>query len=180
MELLNENDTKIVKEELEEAENMIHTHFLDESVQENSETIFKSDLKKQPSKKEKNKNRYRPICGFCGKEQDSEYRLRQHELLSHTPLNMLSPDEVFVCDLCARIFKTKQSMRNHFIRSHTPTTEKFPCSICGKVLAHQKALYAHERVHIKSEVICQYCSKTFNRKVLLSSHIAIVHLKKRL
>lgn len=120
------------------------------------------------------------MCGFCGKEQESEYRLRQHELLSHTPMNQLSPDEVFVCDLCARIFKTKQSMRNHFIRAHTPKTEKFPCSICGKVLPHQKALYAHERVHIKTEATCQYCSKTFSRKVLLSSHIAIVHLKKRL
>lgn len=134
----------------------------------------------EKSKKERNKRRYRPICGFCGKEQESEYRLRQHELLSHTPLNQLSPNEVFVCDLCARIFKTKQSMRNHFIRAHTPRTEKFPCSICGKVLPHQKALYAHERVHIKVEATCQYCLKTFSRKVLLSSHIAIVHLKKRL
>lgn len=132
------------------------------------------------TKKEKNNARYRPMCTFCGKEQESEYRLIQHELLAHTPLSQMSPDDVFVCDLCARIFKTKQSMRNHFIRAHTPSTEKFPCSVCGKVLAHLKALYAHERVHVKSEVTCQYCAKTFDRKVLLSSHIAIVHLKKRL
>lgn len=144
------------------------------------EMNFQETSIKVRTKKEKNKSRYRPMCGYCGKEQESEYRLRQHELLSHTPLNQLSPDEVFVCDLCARIFKTKQSMRNHFIRAHTPKTEKFPCSICGKVLPHQKALYAHERVHIKVEATCQYCSKTFSRKVLLSSHIAIVHLKKRL
>lgn len=135
---------------------------------------------KVKAKKEKNAKRYRPICGFCGKEQESEYRLKQHELLSHTPINALSPDEVFVCDLCARIFKTKASMRNHFIRAHTPKNDVFPCHICGKVLPHQKALYAHERVHIKTEVTCQYCAKTFSRKVLLSSHIAIVHLKKRL
>lgn len=131
------------------------------------------------TKPRKLKSRYRPICGYCGKEQESEYRLRQHELLSHTSLHQLSPDEVFVCDLCSRVFKTKQSMRNHFIRAHTPKTEVYPCSVCGKVLPHQKALYAHERVHIKSEVSCQYCSKVFNRKVLLNSHIAIVHLKKR-
>lgn len=138
-----------------------------------------NQVKAKP-KKEKATKRYRPMCGYCGKEQESEYRLKQHELISHTPLNQLSADEVFVCDLCARIFKTKQSMRNHFIRAHTPKTEKFPCHICGKVLPHQKALYAHERVHVKAEVVCQYCSKTFSRKVLLSSHIAIVHLKKRL
>lgn len=139
-------------------------------------------LANDPAKVRKGKSaqRYRPICGFCGKEQESEYRLKQHELIAHTPISQLSPDEVFVCDLCARIFKTKQSMRNHFIRAHTPKTEKFPCHICGKVLPHQKALYAHERVHVKAEVICQYCSKSFSRKVLLSSHIAIVHLKKRL
>lgn len=131
-------------------------------------------------RKSRNSQRYRPICGFCGKEQESEYRLKQHELIAHTPISKLSLDQIFVCDLCARIFKTKQSMRNHFIRAHTPKTDKFPCHICGKVLPHQKALYAHERVHVKSEVICQYCSKSFSRKVLLSSHIAIVHLKKRL
>lgn len=135
---------------------------------------------KVKAKKFKTPQRYRPICGYCGKEQESEYRLKQHELLSHTPLDQISPDEVFVCDFCARIFKTKQSLRNHFIRAHTPSGEKFPCHVCGKVLPHQKALYAHERVHIKTEVLCQYCSKSFSRKVLLNSHIAIVHLKKRL
>lgn len=130
--------------------------------------------------KRKLKHRYKPICGFCGKEQESEHKLRQHELLSHTSLSELSPNEVFICDLCNRIFKTKQSLRNHFVRSHTPKTEVFPCSICGKVLQHLKALYAHERIHVKTIETCQYCSKTFNRRVLLSSHIAIVHLKKRL
>lgn len=142
--------------------------------------IKRSSAKPKPKpKKEKLKSRYRPMCGYCGKKQESEYRLRQHELLSHTSLNQLSPDEVFVCDLCSRIFKTKQSLRNHFIRAHTPKTEVYPCSVCGKVLPHQKALYAHERIHNKSEESCQYCSKVFSRKVLLSSHIAIVHLKKR-
>lgn len=167
-----------IKDELEDIDDTQYTQYLDEAAQVKI-GVQKSKLKAKV-KKEKNKIRYRPMCGYCGKEQESEYRLRQHELLSHTPLSTLSPDEVFVCDLCARIFKTKQSMRNHFIRAHTPKTEKFPCSICGKVLTHQKALYAHERVHVKTEVVCQYCSKTFNRKVLLSSHIAIVHLKKRL
>lgn len=104
----------------------------------------------------------------------------QTQLQTRTAVDQLSPTDFFVCDLCARIFQTKQSLKSHFIRAHTPKTEVFPCSICGKVLPHQKALYAHERVHIKNEVICQYCSKVFSRKVLLSSHIAIVHLKKRL
>ena len=85
------------------------------------------------TKKVKTKVRYKPICGFCGKEQESEYRLKQHELLSHTPLSQLPPNEVFTCDKCGRHFKTKQSIRNHFIRAHTPKNEVFPCSICGKV-----------------------------------------------
>jgi C2H2-type zinc finger len=84
-------------------------------------------------KARKSKVRYKPICGYCGKEQESDYRLKQHELLSHTPLNQLSPSEVFTCDKCSREFKTKQSIRNHFIRAHTPKSEVFPCSICGKV-----------------------------------------------
>lgn len=167
----NQEETKICYKSSEKSE--------DETLQvETSETI-----PVQPEfvfKKPKNKSRYRPICGFCGKTQESEYRLRQHELIAHTSLSQLQPEEQFHCDICSRPFKTKQSIRNHFTVAHTSRNEVFPCSICGKVLPHQKALYAHERVHVKSEATCQYCSKTFERKVLLSSHIAVVHLKKRL
>ncbi|CRK88844.1 CLUMA_CG002652, isoform A [Clunio marinus] len=111
-------------------------------------------------------------------KQNQSRQTRQHEL--HTSVKKLSVGKIFICDLCADIFKSKQSFRNHFNRSHTLKSEVFPCSICGKILPHQKALYAHERIHVKSEVCCQYCSKIFDRKVLLSSHIAIVHHKKRI
>lgn len=172
---LHKNEECTLKEELEEGKDELEA-------QNMCKVIFvKPDTKKPiKAKKDTSQNRYRPICGYCGKEQESYYRLRQHELLSHTSISQLSSEDRLVCDLCAKIFKTKQSMRDHFIRAHTPKTEKFPCSICGKVLAHQIALYAHERVHAKKEVCCQYCFKVFDRKVLLSSHIAIVHLKKQM
>lgn len=164
--------------------NQLEETFISNSVkiksEDDSEDKNVNFLAKSSSTARKEKKRYRPICGYCGKEQESEYRLRQHELLSHTSITQLSPSEIIVCDFCGRKFKTKQSLRNHFVRAHTPKSEVFPCSICGKVLPHLKALYAHERVHIKTEATCQYCSKTFSRRVLLSSHIAIVHLKKRL
>ena len=146
---------------------------------EESSSVQKPNSESKPkAKRIMDRSRYQRMCGYCGKKQESEYRLRQHELLSHTPFSKMSPDEVLVCDLCARIFKTKSSIRSHVIRAHTSKIEKFPCSICGKVLENKKALNAHEQIHVKSEVTCQYCSKSFNRKILLKAHIANVHLKK--
>lgn len=119
----------------------------------------------------------RPICRYCGKEQQDAYRLKQHELSVHIDISELTPDQIFVCDLCAGSFKTKYLLSSHFIRAHTPKTKTFPCPTCGKVLAHKTALYMHERVHVKSINICKYCSKCFNRKSLLKSHIEITHLR---
>jgi DNA-directed RNA polymerase subunit RPC12/RpoP len=148
-----------------------------ESIPMKPEVKKMSEKAKTPRKKWKP---YRPICGYCGKEQGSKYQLRQHELLAHTSIEQLSPDDLFVCDFCARPFKTKLSLRNHFIRAHTPKNESFPCSKCGKVLSNPKALYYHERIHIKTEVSCPHCGKVFSRNNLLSEHIAIIHLKKRM
>jgi RNase P subunit RPR2 len=98
---------------------------------EQNEVYFALDI--EPFTRSKKRSKVRPICRFCGKLQESQYRLRQHELMSHTPLIQIQPEELYICDKCGRNFKTKQSIRNHFIRSHTPKDEIFPCSVCGKV-----------------------------------------------
>lgn len=129
--LTSTQDSDLLEEEL--TENCWTISDLNEVTAEPISQLEKRDESPQKLKTRKMKIRYKPICGYCGKEQESEYRLKQHELLSHTPLNQLSSDELFVCDRCDRKFKTKQSIRNHFIRAHTPKSEVSCCSICGKV-----------------------------------------------
>jgi hypothetical protein len=107
--------------------------FQDEPSIEYEQEILEIERIPQKSQPKESKSRHKPICRFCGKLQESEYRLKQHELQSHTPLCQIPQEEVLICDLCGRNFKTKQSIRNHFIRSHTPKDEVFPCSVCGKV-----------------------------------------------
>lgn len=165
-------------EPFEEIENPLSPRESDKDVE--LEDTPKPKPKPNPNSKKKRAKwtrKNKPICGYCGKEQQDAHRLRQHELSIHIDISELTPDQIFVCDLCGRLFKTKSLIRSHFIRAHTPKTETFPCPTCGKVLAHKKSLYMHERVHVKSTNICQYCSKSFNRKSLLRSHIEITHLR---
>lgn len=168
---------KIKIEPLEEIENPLSPSGSVEVVELKAQPKPRTQEKKKRIWRGRWAPKNRPICRFCGKEQQDAFRMRQHELSIHIDISELTPDQIYVCDMCGRLFKTKTSISSHFIRAHTPKTETFPCPTCGKVLAHQTALYMHERVHVKTTNICQYCSKSFNRKSLLKSHIEITHLR---
>lgn len=75
----------------------------------------------------------------------------------------------YKCGPCNQEFKTSQEYKTHRNLVHD---QKYPCSICSKLLKSQAALYAHMRRHNSPHTFqCDLCQKTFNQKVHLQYHM---------
>lgn len=83
----------------------------------------------------------------------------------------------FYCDICSRSFRTNSHLSNHN-RIHS-SNHIFICQKCGKEFKALYRLKIHCRTHVPSKQTgirpygCPICSKAFNEKGNLITHIRI-------
>ena len=143
-------------------------------------------VKKQPTKVKKIKikedvdyevenssdgKKYR--CKLCDTVCHSSRGLTQHIKGKHS-----TEHKTIKCDKCDYSTTTELRLSNHMLSQHSDKISKQkPCEICGKILAHKKALSKHIReVHTKAEVYhCDLCSYSTKRNYDLTKHVAEKH-----
>lgn len=91
-------------------------------------------------------------------------------------INKSSPDksnENIQCEQCHECFSTKSNLIRHVRTQHTDFRKMYQCHLCEI----QVTTYSGLKMHIKCrhlnlrEYKCDYCSKAFNQKKTLASHL---------
>ncbi|XP_063371508.1 zinc finger protein 614-like isoform X2 [Cydia amplana] len=107
------------------------------------------------------------ICDVCGKSFLNSKRLKVHKR-THDTGN-------FPCSECGKILKTKTSKANHMESAHSKRVIK--CQICFKPMKHYNDRIKHmsEAHNITHKFKCPICSREYNIKHYLATHIRQTH-----
>lgn len=107
------------------------------------------------------------ICDVCGKSFLNSKRLKVHKRTHE--------DGTYPCDQCGKILKTKISKDNHMESAHSKRIIK--CQICLKPMKHYNDRVKHmSEVHnITHKFKCPICSREYNIKHYLATHIRQTH-----
>lgn len=106
------------------------------------------------------------ICDVCGKSFLNSKRLKVH--------NRTHESGTFPCSKCGKILKTKTSQANH-MESHSKRVIR--CQICSKPMKHYNDRIKHmsEEHNITHKFKCPICSREYNIKHYLATHIRQTH-----
>ncbi|XP_047542245.1 zinc finger protein ZFP2-like [Vanessa atalanta] len=107
------------------------------------------------------------ICDVCGKSFLNTKRLKVHK---RTHENGSYP-----CNECGKVLKTKTSKANHMESAHSKRVIK--CQICFEPMKHYNDRVKHmSEVHnITHKFKCPMCSREYNIKHYLATHIRQTH-----
>ncbi|XP_049883314.1 zinc finger protein 502-like isoform X2 [Pectinophora gossypiella] len=107
------------------------------------------------------------ICDVCGRSFINSKRLKVHKR-THENGN-------FPCTECGKILKTKTSRSNHVESAHSKRVVK--CQICFKPMKHYNDRIKHmSEVHNITHMFkCNICSKEYNIKHYLATHMRQTH-----
>ncbi|XP_053608410.1 zinc finger protein 93-like isoform X2 [Plodia interpunctella] len=107
------------------------------------------------------------ICDICGKSFLNSKRLKVHKR-THENGN-------FPCNECGKVLKTKTSKANHMESAHSKRQLK--CQICFKPMKHYNDRIKHmSEVHnITHKFVCPICSREYNIKHYLATHMRQTH-----
>lgn len=107
------------------------------------------------------------ICDICGKSFLNSKRLKVHKR-THDYGN-------YPCKECGKVLKTKLSKANHMETAHSKRI--FKCQICCKPMKHYNERVKHMSVvhNITHIFTCPICSREYNVKHYLSTHIRQAH-----
>ena len=94
--------------------------------------ISDTDQKQNPAKKQKKDEH---VCDECGKEWDSEYKLKRHA-------NVHKTSRPYKCKSCPARFKTEGDKSKHERRVHTGSVI---CGYCLATFGSEKALTYHQK-----------------------------------
>ena len=110
------------------------------------------------------------ICSMCNKIFDRLGLLKEHMRTIH--LN----ENPYQCDKCEKSFKTRCGMKMHYISYHEEQTE-IKCTFegCDKILTNKARLKSHLNSHIKLNIVCDLCGKSFSNKQGLKDHMKYNH-----
>ena len=109
------------------------------------------------------------VCDICNLSCSGRSELIKHKRV-HDPNRLLSMQErkQHTCGYCGRRFTQLNNLNRHIAIHHTKTfvpkndrkSEKFPCTVCNKVLSKKSNLYAHMRLHAGiKQYACNLCGK---------------------
>ncbi|CCH59331.1 hypothetical protein TBLA_0B04960 [Henningerozyma blattae CBS 6284] len=114
-------------------------------------------------------------CKICSKTFQRPYRLKNHMIKHHNPLN----EKPYQCSFtsCSLNFKTWSQLQSHIKNDHP----KLKCPICGKPCVGEQGLQMHILIHDDSMVIrnwkCHTCTTptSFAKKNDLVQHYIECH-----
>ena len=116
------------------------------------------------------------ICDKCGREFESQRKLKMHDFSKHTRKPWSQQPNPQPCEICGKMFRMRRSLRDH-IKKHHEKILNHQCTSCGKAFFHGYELKIHvQSVHegIKN-YICVHCGKPFGHANNLKKHIHTVH-----
>ncbi|XP_022819064.1 zinc finger protein 26-like [Spodoptera litura] len=110
------------------------------------------------------------ICDVCGKSFLNSKRLKVHKRTHE--------NGDFPCSECGKVLKTKTSKANHMESVHSNRVIK--CQICFKPMKHYNDRIKHmsEAHDITHKFKCHICSREYNIKHYLATHIRQTHGQK--
>lgn len=189
--ILRQQDTVKIVVLIEEATEQDESS--DTQEQQNISTRKCSKIKK---KRQKDDLHSCYICGKLYNRSNMKYHLNQHydkrpyactqedcdksfpspsQLLSHCR-NCHTDKYSFQCDVCGKQFKVKTTYDIHRSYHFEP---QIPCSICGKLLRHPRAVKIHMMTHTGERPFkCTVCQKSFQNRYTLRIHQR-VHTKEK-
>ena len=110
-------------------------------------------------------------CELCGEKFSRNSKLKAHKDVVHQGLS-------FDCDLCGKVFKTCKRLLSHKTRS------KETCKLCNFVACNHhifvKHLTTHDPLYQNNAFSCEVCGYRARKRVILKTHIKVVHEKFRL
>ncbi|XP_022818092.1 zinc finger protein 883-like isoform X1 [Spodoptera litura] len=193
--IYSDSDTYVdINNVLNKKEKVIKKH-LNKKDKRNNKQV--STLNKVNTKKKKRVTEVEPdqwYCGICPKVFDSKTEMYQH-IDSHKTerqcglckvlVNSLSqlyahrlkhvPSAQYKCHICNKTYKSDVYLEFHYRNVHIEEDDKrLTCGICHLIFGSPKRLCYHmSGVHPKTEsnYICDVCSKGFQNKTALKSHI---------
>ncbi|KAI5639317.1 zinc-finger associated domain (zf-AD) domain-containing protein [Phthorimaea operculella] len=107
------------------------------------------------------------ICDVCGRSFINSKRLKVHKRTHE--------NGHFPCTECGKILKTKTSKSNHMESAHSKRQLK--CQICFKPMKHYNDRIKHmSEIHNITHIFkCKICSKEYNVKHYLATHMRQTH-----
>lgn len=152
-----------------------------------NKTLFFSHLRKDHTSLA---SRY--TCDICQKTYKRKCAIRRHVLI-HIQTNTCKNcnktfygkrefqnhrrecGDRFLCHFCSCIMLSKFSLENHIKQKHLSSP---PCEFCGKTFARRMDLVHHVKItHTQKTKICEQCGKSFFTQHGLESHIKYTHEK---
>ena len=110
-------------------------------------------------------------CELCGEKSSRSSKLKAHKDVVHQGLS-------FDCDLCGKVFETCKRLLSHKTRS------KETCKLCNFVACNHhifvKHLTTHDPLYQNNAFSCEVCGYRARKRVILKTHIKVVHEKFRL
>ena len=126
------------------------------------------------------------MCDICGKILKSSWRLKEHNRLHHQPNvdNGRSTDNIRRCQYCGENFKTMIKYKTHVLKKHSEKVMEVQsqsgvkfhqCNVCLKMFDRKPVLTDHIAAHEKNPFFCTICLKLFKTAAGLSKHTKMRH-----
>jgi ribosomal protein S27E len=91
-------------------------------------------------------------------------------------------NDLYWCDLCSNSSSTKFSLERHMRQvHHNKSARSFACEFCSKTFAKKVILQNHQKIHseYRPTVTCELCGKVLSSATALASHIRWLHCDQR-
>ncbi|XP_059216233.1 zinc finger protein 684-like [Stomoxys calcitrans] len=121
------------------------------------------------------------VCPYCGMRKTTKTELNIH-------INIHTFEKKYSCPICSKIFRCVGSVSTHIHHVHErrrrtkgskppASASRYPCSICGRLLANLISLKNHEDTHAAEKAYaCGECGKKFSTRMGRYNHMK-THIK---
>ena len=125
-------------------------------------------------------------CQTCSKVFSNIDQLYAHQNeLGHLELKQTPRGPGYLCwkKGCNQYFKTAQAVQMHFREIHAKrmslqdrSVYKYQCGQCTLAFLNPEKLQLHAHIHlIKSALVCNFCTKSFQSILAMKKHVAVTH-----
>uniref|UniRef100_A0A1A9WDW4 C2H2-type domain-containing protein n=1 Tax=Glossina brevipalpis TaxID=37001 RepID=A0A1A9WDW4_9MUSC len=112
------------------------------------------------------------VCEYCGRSFSSSSDLSSHRSSQHLK------ERNFVCDICDKRFNRRSQLRIHQANVHVDKPPTHICTLCKAAFKKINDLKTHINIHKEKAYKCAECNKSFSHASGLYAHRKI-HRKQR-